>query len=331
MLALHQVGDIISAESSVVGTGASGNSYRVDALLGEGGTSLTYAATVQGSGEQVAIKVLSLKNFSDWKVAELFEREAQVLKHLDHPHIPNYCDYFQITSEDDHRFYLVQELVAGKSLAALVHREAQDTTWQANEKQARWIAEAVLKILTYLHGLMPPVIHRDIKPDNLILQPGGTVYLVDFNAMQAVYRNTKSFRSTFVGTLGYMPPEQFSGQVSFCSDLYSLGATLVFLLSGQSPAELPEEDMAIQFREVIGGRISTDFADWLEQMLEPMAEDRFQTAEMALAALRGEPLPDSPGPQPQTFGAYVDPHMDELGVWLHDAEFDSSRFEPSSP
>ncbi len=320
---IHQAGDLVLAPESVVepGAKAEGARYAIASLLGQGSMCQTYAATEIATGQPVAIKVLSLLEATDWKTVELFEREAKVLKHLDHPNIPNYLNHFQIELEQDQRFYLVQELAEGQALAALV--EGGDRKpWRANEKQARWIATQVLQTLDYLHGLTPPVIHRDIKPENLILKPGGQVYLVDFNAMQTVYRNTKSYRGTFVGTLGYMPPEQFSGQACFASDLYSLGATLVYLLSGKSPADLPEEEMKMQFREATPG--SAELLDWLDRLLEPMAEDRFTTAEQALAALQGQVIPQAEVPRLKTFGDYVDPQLDEAGVWLADQEFDST-------
>lgn len=332
---IHQLGDLIVAPEPAATTAFSSSfknpssltpslapRYEMGALLGQGSMCQTYAATELETNTPVAIKVLSLREATDWKTVELFEREATVLKHLDHSNIPNYLNHFQIELEQDQRFYLVQELAAGKSLTALVEGTEGKPPWRANEKQARWIATQVLQTLDYLHSLTPPVIHRDIKPENLILKPGGQVYLVDFNAMQAVYRNTKSYRGTFVGTLGYMPPEQFSGQACFASDLYSLGATLVYLLSGKSPADLPEEDMKMQFRDVTPG--SAVLLDWLDRLLEPMAEDRFATAEQALAALQGQAIPQAAMPKLQTFGEYVDPQLDEAGVWLANQEFDST-------
>ncbi len=318
---IHQAGDLVIAPESVVEPGSEVPHYAIASLLGQGSMCQTYAATEVATGQPVAIKVLSLLEATDWKTVELFEREAKVLKHLGHPNIPNYLNHFQIELEQDQRFYLVQELAEGQALAVLVEG-GERKPWRANEKQVRWIATQVLQTLDYLHGLTPPVIHRDIKPQNLILKPGGQVYLVDFNAMQAVYRNTKSYRGTFVGTLGYMPPEQFSGQACFASDLYSLGATLVYFLSGKSPADLPEEDMKMQFRGVTPG--SAALLDWLDRLLEPMAEDRFATAEQALAAFQGQVIPRAAVPKLMTFGEYVDPQLDEAGVWLADQEFDST-------
>jgi serine/threonine protein kinase len=226
---------------------------------------------------------------------ELFEREARVLATLAHPGIPQYLDYFDLDTPDDRRFYLVQELVEGESLLA-----KREQGWQPSEDEVKAIARQTLDILIYLHGLNPAVIHRDIKPENLIQAPNGRIVLVDFGAVQEAYRATISRSGTFVGTLGYMPPEQFRCQTVTASDLYSLGATLVYLLSGKSPADLPQVRMKLDFRSAI--EVSPNFAHWLETSLEPALEDRFPSAVVAQEALQQNlPFTLNPGqalPQP---------------------------------
>lgn len=108
MAELHQVGEIVRSR------------YRLLSILGEGGIGITYAATDLETGDRVAIKALSFRRMKDWKVLELFEREANVLAHLDHPAIPRYLDYFQIDHDDDRDFYIVQQLVEGRSLAQAI-------------------------------------------------------------------------------------------------------------------------------------------------------------------------------------------------------------------
>ncbi|MBZ8180769.1 serine/threonine protein kinase [Oscillatoria salina] len=252
--------------------------YRLVAPLGEGAFGTTYEAEDLTNYKRVAIKILSLRAATNWKMLELFEREAKVLANLNHPNIPQYLDYFHIDTPEDRRFYLVQELVAGESLADLVQKG-----WHANEEEVKNIAKQVLKILKYLHSWTPPVIHRDIKPQNIIRQSDGKIFLVDFGAVQDVYRNTLIKGSTFVGTIGYMAPEQFQGVAFWASDLYGLGATLLFLLTHRNPEELPAKRLKIDFRSRV--QISSEFADWLEKMLEPAVEDRFPSAGKALARL----------------------------------------------
>nr|WP_293094585.1 protein kinase [Okeania sp. SIO2F4] len=137
--------------------------------------------------------------------------------------------------------------------------------------------------MSYLHQLNPPIIHRDIKPENIILRPDEKIFLVDFGAVQDIYRQTISFSGTFVGTIGYMPPEQLRGKSYCASDLYSLGGTLLYLFTHRFPDELPQKRMKIDFRSCV--EISPEFADWLEVILEPIWEDRFQSATEALNVL----------------------------------------------
>jgi serine/threonine protein kinase len=272
METLYQSGDVIN------------DRYRIIAPLGEGGMGITYAAEdlTYLDKRRVAIKVLSLHQASEWKALELFEREARVLKNLAHPAIPKYINSFEIDTPQDHRFCLVQELIEGESLATLVQQG-----WQPGEYEVKDIAVQILDILVYLHSLVPPVIHRDINPRNIIRQPNGKVFLVDFGAVQEIYRNTITQGGTFIGTLGYTALEQFRGQVKPASDLYSLGATLLFLLTGRSPDSLPHQRMKLAFRDQV--QISPEFANWLEQMLEPAIEDRFPSAQAARSALPKKP------------------------------------------
>lgn len=271
MTALHQPGDKVR------------DRYEVLERLGQGGMGITYKAQDQLSGQVVALKALSLHQVTEWKALELFEREAQVLENLSHPQIPAYLDHFQVDTPSDRQFYLVQELAAGKSLAEWVA-----AGWRCDETEVKAIAVQLLHILDYLHRRTPPVIHRDIKPQNIIRQNNGRLYLVDFGAVQAAYRHTMSGGSTVVGTFGYMPPEQFRGQAEFATDLYSLGATLLFVLTHQNPADLPQKRLRLQFRDRL--QVSEAFAIWLETMVEPAIEDRFPTAAAALQALQ-QPTP----------------------------------------
>jgi serine/threonine protein kinase/ankyrin repeat protein len=253
--------------------------YRIVEVLGEGGVGITYRATDLQTGQPVALKALSLKSMQDWKQLELFEREAQTLKQLDHPGIPKYLDYFHVDTAGDRTFYIVQQLAEGESLAELVKRG-----WRSTEAEVKAIAEQLLNILAYLHRLEPPVIHRDIKPQNIIRGADGRVFLVDFGAVQNTYYNTFMRGSTVVGTFGYMAPEQFRGQAVPATDFYGLAATLLFLLTWRSPADIPQDRLRLDFRSRV--QISDSFADWLEQMLEPDFDDRFSSAQDALESLR---------------------------------------------
>ena len=255
--------------------------YRIIDFLGAGLGGETYKALDLNNKQLVALKVLSLQQVSNWKTLELFEREANILAQLKHHAIPVYLNCFQIDNTQDKRWYLVQEFVSGQSLSTLV-----DDGWRTTEAEVIDIATQILKILVYLHNLKPPVIHRDIKPQNIVRQSDGKIYLVDFGAVTDIYRQTLIGSSTIVGTYGYMPPEQFRGQVVPSTDLYSLGTTILYLLSHSFPAEFPQKKLKIDFRSSVN--VSSELADWLEIMLEPAVEDRFESATQALAVLKGD-------------------------------------------
>lgn len=257
--------------------------YRILGILGEGNSGITYRAEAIGDREIVALKALSLRG-SDWKLIELFEREAAILKALNHPAIPCYRDSFFVDSlldgTENRTFYLAQSLAPGHTLADWIRKG-----WRATEPELRSIARQLLEILQYLQSLKPPVIHRDIKPQNIIRREDGQLFLVDFGAVGHTYHTTMMRGSTVVGTFGYMAPEQFRGQASASTDLYGLGATLLFLLTRRSPAELPQANLALQFRDKV--QLSDAFCDWLEQVLAPDARQRPASAAIALANLPG--------------------------------------------
>lgn len=256
--------------------------YQLQQQLGNNGGRQTWLATdVKASPPSpVIVKLLAFSPQMQWEELKLFEREAQILKQLNHPRIPQYRDYFSLDKETGAGlcwFGLVQEYIPGSSLAQLL-----DSGRRFTESQVRDIATQILEILIYLHGLNPPVLHRDIKPSNLILAENNQIYLVDFGAVQ----NTAAVEGvtfTVVGTTGYAPLEQFWGQAVPASDLYALGATLIHLLTGMTPAELPQRNLRIQFKEQVS--ISANFISWIEAMTEPDIELRLSSAIQALAAL----------------------------------------------
>ncbi|MGD1871883.1 MAG: ankyrin repeat domain-containing protein [Mastigocoleus sp.] len=270
---LHQSGDVvIDAQKQL--------SYRIISVLGEGNSGITYKAKdINNNNQILAIKVLSFVQSNDWKMMELFEREAKVLSILKHSGIPRYINYFYIDTERDRKFYIVQELALGKSLTAWVE---DGLRW--NEASICQLAEQILRILMYLQRLTPPVIHRDIKPQNIIRDCNQSLRLVDFGAVRDTYYSTLMRGSTIVGTYGYMAPEQFRGHAVPATDLYGLGATILYLLTHRSPAEIPQKGLTIDFRSHI--KVSEGLANWLEKILAPDANDRYPTAQSALNALR---------------------------------------------
>jgi eukaryotic-like serine/threonine-protein kinase len=216
--------------------------YKIINLLGEGGSGKTYRALDEGNQTEVAIKVLSLRGMTDWKTLELFDREAKILAQLEHPAIPSYLDSFRTEIDGEEAFCLVQKLAPGRSLMSW-----RESGYIFDAIELREITAQILEILIYLQTFAPPIIHRDLKPQNLLWSESGKIYLVDFGAVRDTYHLTITGGSTIVGTYGYMAPEQFRGQAVLATDLYGLGTTLLYLISGQDPADLPVNQMKNRF------------------------------------------------------------------------------------
>ena len=226
--------------------------------------------------ELVIVKLLTFGGNIQWDDVKLFEREAQILQQLNHERIPKYKNYFSI---DDTSLYfgLVEEYISGNSLKQLLEKNRR-----FGEAEIIKIAQEVLQILVYLHSFNPPILHRDIKPSNLLLGDDNKIYLIDFGAVQDSLA-AEGVTFTVVGTYGYAPLEQFGGKTVPASDLYSLGITLIHLLTRTSPSNLPNKDLKIQFRELV--TISLKLANWLDKMTDPVVERRFTTAISALRYL----------------------------------------------
>jgi serine/threonine protein kinase len=293
-----------------------GDRYQITSVLGQGGAGITYAAIDLHHNHPVALKALSLQRMQDWTQLDRFEREAQMLAKLNHPRIPRYLDHFHVDAPNDRTFYIVQALAPGKDLFQRVQ-----SGWRTDEAGIRNILQQVLEILTYLHQQKPPVVHRDLKPQNLVMDDDGQVALVDFGAVQETYYNTFMRGSTMVGTFGYMAPEQFRGQADPQADLYALGATGLFLLTHRSPAELPQERLRVSFRNQV--KISDSLADWLERCLEPDLDDRMHSAKEAAARLRGRiVMPNWKGGLPWKMAARLGIASVVLGLGLNTFKYD---------
>jgi hypothetical protein len=251
--------------------------YRPERRLSKRSGRHTYLAQDLLTSERVVIKLLLFGPDFDWADLKLFEREAQILQTLSHPAIPQYRDHFEISLKGGRGLALVQTYIEAPSLQEWIEQGRRFA-----EPEVRGLAKALLGILTYLHQLHPPVIHRDLKPSNILLGSDQQVYLVDFGSVQAAApREQGSY--TVVGSYGYMPLEQFGGRTVPASDLYSLGATLIHLLTGQHPADLPQEGARIVFEQAV--HLSPPFRDWLRWMTEPLAADRPASARQALEVL----------------------------------------------
>lgn len=244
--------------------------FTTEAVLTQTGHGRVYLARA-ASGQAVALKELVFAQVPSMSVLDAFEREAKILRQLDHPRIPRLVAHFQEGEGVHTRLYLAQEYVAGTSLQALLDNHRFD------ENEAIDVARQVLAVLTYLQSLSPAVFHRDIKPANLIRRPDGKIALVDFGSARELGATQGA---TLVGTVGYMPPEQLTGIVDKTTDLYALGATLIHLLTRRPPWQiLTIEPLA---RRVQGTR---QLRSYLERLVATNPRDRFADASQALQAL----------------------------------------------
>ena len=260
-----------------------GEKYEIQRLLASKGGRKTLLARDTNSEELVAIKLLTFGNDITWEELKLFEREAETLKSINHSFIPKYIDYFEIQEDNYKGFALVQAYIDAPSLEEQIQAGRGFT-----ESEVKELATAILEILIYLHSRSIPIIHRDIKPSNILIgersgNKTGDIYLVDFGSVQNL-ATKKSSTITVVGTYGYMPPEQFGGRAKPASDLFSLGATLVYLVTGQHPADLPENNLKIEFEQLVN--LSPGLTNWLNKMIEPSLSQRFVSAEEALTQLQ---------------------------------------------
>jgi serine/threonine protein kinase len=248
-----------------------GGRYVVKALLGEGSQGATYAATEEASGRAVAIKRFDVRGARSWKDVELAERETRVLATLDHPLVPRYIEHF----EEDGALYLVMDRVEGETLAAVRKREGA-----LPEAEVRRFLACAHGALTYLHGRASPVVHRDVKPSNVVRRADGTYVFVDFGAVsEQLFRRGSS---TIVGTMGYMAPEQLQGRALPASDVYAVGATALAALTGSEPETLPHKGLRVDVATALKGRVSPEMVTALERMLEPDPDLRAPSIASAL-------------------------------------------------
>ncbi len=264
--------------------------YTITRKLGTGGQGIVYLATrtnnVRGTVETVALKEFVMPVFPDARVrksvAEKFQAEAQMLSQIDHPQIVKLHDVFV----EDHRAYLVMERITGKTLKRLV-----DDGGRLNERDVVACAQQMCAILHYLHTQDPPVIHRDFTPDNLMLSDENKICLIDFSVAQQIEIN---ITGSVVGKHLYMAPEQFRGKSSVSSDIYSFGASLSFLLTGEEPEAIavsrPSEKITVspQLDALIAGCTAIDESNRLslDQIVQLLAN---ATNEMPTSAGNGAP------------------------------------------
>lgn len=261
--------------------------YKIVKQLSSGGFSQTFLAEDRGASDRLLCVVKQLKSQSEDSYAlelarRLFQTEARVLKQLgEHDQIPYLLDYFEI----DQEFYLVLELIEGRSIAEEL---AEQQLW--SETQVIKLLRDILQVLTFVHR--QNVIHRDIKPSNLIRRAkDDKIVLIDFGAVkQTTARQPESLDNPTltitIGTQGYMPNEQIAGQPRFSSDLYALGMIGIQALTGIKPRNLTHD---MQTGEVSWHTqvpyVNPKLVVILDDMVRYHFKDRYQTAEVALQTL----------------------------------------------
>lgn len=253
--------------------------YEVVRSLGVGGQGHTMLARDRRDGSEVVLKTLDFVELSSWKDLELLQREMKVLGSIRHPAIPALIAHYPEDLRDDpEAFVIVQELIEGQTLDQLL--EANEAAL-FDEDDARAFLLEMLGVLEYLHGLNPPVVHRDIKPSNIMRRPTGEYVLIDFGAASATGVLTGS--TTFVGTNGYMPPEQLMGRAEPRSDLFALGATTIELMTNISPSTLAKEDLSFRLDVLDAG---DEFKNIIRVLTHPSPARRYISATRAIAALQ---------------------------------------------
>lgn len=282
--------------------------YEILKILGRGGFGVTFLARDIGlPGEPLCVIKQLCPKVNDpgalSRARQRFEQEAKTLAKLgNHAQIPLLLDYFEVEGE----FYLVQEFVRGFTLAKEIRRQGPFT--EAEVKKFLW---EFLPLLQYIHDRH--VIHRDIKPTNLIrCKDDGRLVLIDFGAVKETISKVdesgfKHSTTQFVGTVGFAPPEQLASRPVYSSDIYALGVTCLYLLSGKSPLEFDYEFVTgeVRWRDLI--QVSDPFANVLNKMLKISPPERFRSAMDVISMLR------------------LEPYFKQLGDCLHDVRVRPSR------
>ncbi len=302
------------------------NRYLALKKIGKGGFGATFLAVdLSKEGKQYCvIKQLrpSTEEPDVFQMAkDLFEREANTLKKIDHPQVPKLLDYF----EDNQQFYLVQQLIKGLNLQQEVKKKGP-----FSELKAKQFLVEILPVIRDIHD--QKVIHRDIKPANIIRhQKNNQLVLIDFGAVKDRVNTlvAKTYGQTAltefaVGTVGFAPPEQLAMRPVFSSDIYALGATCLYLLTAKSPKDLGVDNTTGEIAWQKHIQLSEKFSTVLSTMLEVSVRNRFKTAQEVIDALEMAPYEDvlAEGMLTQPF-AQVNPSSTNLSPGLN-------RYQPPS-
>jgi serine/threonine-protein kinase len=256
------------------------NRYEIVRKIGGGGMGAVYLASDNNLGGVLrAVKEMvqaHIEEEQQAKAIEDFRRESMILSQLDHPSIPTIYDYF--FDDEEGRFYLVMKYISGGDLAARLRAAPEG---KIDEKSVTEWGIQIADVLDYLHNQPTTIVYRDLKPSNIMIDGNtGRVMLIDFGIARSI--NQKEEKGvTAVGTMGYAPPELFSGNVEPRSDIYSLGSTMFHLLTGADPQSNPL--LIFDFQKnprprQINPQLSDQIERFLMRSVEYNASSRFGSA-----------------------------------------------------
>ncbi len=259
------------------------NRYLIQEVIGVGGMGSVYRA--RDLHFPNVVKLVAVKEMINQApdplvrqtIVQNFEREANILATLTHPSIPRIYDYFTL----DNRSYLVEEFINGRDLEVLL---SQTEGFLPEEQVLDWAIQ-LCDVLSYLHGHKPdPIIFRDMKPSNVMVNQYNHIVLVDFGIAKPFQIGQKG---TMIGTEGYSPPEQYRGEANIQADIYALGATLHHLLTRRDPRLEAPFSFAERPIRKINPNVSVELETVINTALQYNVEDRFKSIDDFKQALIG--------------------------------------------
>lgn len=272
-----ETGRCLTCRSLFIGTLVR-HRYEIQKIVGKGGFGTTYLINDQDCfNEPRILKELSPRQASNSEDEEdlgitaerLFRREAQVLLNLQHPGIPKLYAYFT----DKDYSYLVQDFIPGHTLAEEVDKHKHIFS----EEDVKLVLLELADILDYLHTRTPPIVHRDVKPQNLMRHSSGHLQLIDFGAVCLAVAGGANASQTLIGSPGYAPPEQIFGHPVPQSDLYAAGATALRLLTGTHPSQFfNNRTQQMEWQSKV--KVSPEFGEILSELLVRDAKKRLPSA-----------------------------------------------------
>ena len=249
--------------------------YKILNVVGKGGMSVVYLAMNERANKQWAIKEVRKDGMQSFEVVKQnLVAETDLLKKLNHPHLPSIIDVIDC----DDTFLMVMDYIEGNPLS-----KALETSGAQNQDDVIEWAKQLCDVLGYLHSRKPPIIYRDMKPSNVMLKPDGNVMLIDFGTARE-FKYSSVADTTCLGTQGYAAPEQFGGhgQTDARTDIYCLGATMYHLVTGHNPATPPYEMYPIRQWNPM---LSSGLEEIILKCTQRNPEDRYQSCAELLYAL----------------------------------------------